>query len=89
MLAASPVHAQEEEDSDVPLEVDESMIEEIVVTGTRGIIRTSIEEKRLSDTVVEVLSTDDIGDIPTLSIGEALETLTSAASHREQGGATE
>lgn len=89
MLAGSPVHAQEEEDSDVPLEVDESMIEEIVVTGTRGIIRTSIEEKRLSDTVVEVLSTDDIGDIPTLSIGEALETLTSAASHREQGGATE
>ena len=67
----------------------DSTMEEIVVTGTRGVIRTSIEEKRLSDTVVEALSTEDIGDIPALSIGEALETLTSAASHREQGGATE
>jgi len=66
-----------------------SEVEEIVVTGTRGVIQSSIEQKRLSDTVVEALSTDDIGDIPALSIGEALETLTSAASHREQGGATE
>ena len=32
---------------------------------------------------------DDIGDLPALSIGEALETLTGASSHREQGGATE
>ena len=36
-----------------------------------------------------VLSADDIGDIPSLSIGEALETLTSAAAHRDQGTATE
>ena len=65
------------------------MIEEVVVTGTRSTIQTSIETKRLADTIVEALSAEDIGDIPALSIGEALETLTSAASHREQGGATE
>ena len=86
-LTGSLVYAQE--DSEAAAGIDESLMEEIVVTGTRGVIRTSIEEKRLSDTVVEALSTDDIGDIPALSIGEALETLTSAASHREQGGATE
>ena len=68
---------------------EEAEIEEVVVTGTRSVIQDSIEAKRLSDTVIEVLTTDDIGDIPALSIGEALETLTSAASHREQGGATE
>ncbi len=67
----------------------EATVEQIVVTGTRGVIQSSIQQKRLSDTVVEALSTEDIGDIPALSIGEALETLTSAASHREQGGATE
>ena len=64
-------------------------LEEVVVVGTRSVIQTSIEEKRMSDMVVEALSADDIGDVPALSIGEALETLTSAASHREQGGATE
>ncbi len=86
-LVAGSVLAQ---DAPTPDEAaDEPAIEEIVVTGTRGVIRTSIEEKRLSDAVVEALSTEDIGDIPALSIGEALETLTSAASHREQGGATE
>lgn len=37
----------------------------------------------------DALSADEIGDLPALSIGEALETLTGAGSHREQGGATE
>ena len=64
-------------------------IEEVVIRGTRETIRSSILQKRESATVVEALTADDIGDIPALSIGEALETLTSAASHREQGGATE
>ena len=68
---------------------EEAEVEEIVVTGTRGTIQTSIAAKRESDLVVEVLSADDIGDIPSLSIGEALETLTSAAAHRDQGTATE
>lgn len=35
------------------------------------------------------LSAEDIGDLPALSIGEALESITGAASHRENGGATE
>ena len=78
-----PVIAQEDE------EADEDVIEEIVVTGSRSVIQNSIAVKRNSDQIVEALSADDIGDIPALSIGEALETLTSAASHREQGGATE
>jgi iron complex outermembrane receptor protein len=65
------------------------VLEEVVVSGIRATIQTSLEAKRESNMVVEALSVDDIGDIPALSIGEALETLTSAASHREQGGATE
>ena len=80
-LACGPVAAQETDDDDI--------IEEIVVTGTRATIQSSIQAKRASDTVVEVLTADDIGDIPSLSIGEALETLTSAAAHRDQGTATE
>jgi len=61
----------------------------IVVSGIRGTIQNSIEEKRNSVEVFDALSADEIGDLPALSIGEALETLTGAGSHREQGGATE
>ncbi|GAA4050446.1 hypothetical protein GCM10022213_23020 [Parerythrobacter jejuensis] len=61
----------------------------IVVTGIRGTIQNSIEEKRNSTEVFDALSAAEIGDLPALSIGEALETLTGAGSHREQGGATE
>lgn len=61
----------------------------IVVSGIRATIQGSIDEKRVSTQVYDALSADEIGDLPALSIGEALETLTGAASHREQGGATE
>lgn len=61
----------------------------IVVTGIRATIQDSIDAKRESTEVFDALSAEEIGDIPALSIGEALETLTGAASHREQGGATE
>ncbi len=87
-FTASPALAQEEpvevaEDADAPQEGD------ILVTGIRNTIQNSIEEKRNSTEVFDAISADEIGDLPALSIGEALETLTGAGSHREQGGATE
>lgn len=77
--------AQDEEQAQVN-EADENRI---VVTGIRATIQNSIDEKRQSTEVFDALSADEIGDLPALSIGEALETLTGAGSHRENGGATE
>lgn len=67
----------------------ESDEDTIIVSGIRATIQGSIDTKRDSVEVLDALSAEEIGDIPALSIGEALETLTGAASHREQGGATE
>ena len=64
-------------------------IEEIVVTGIRATVQSSIDIKRSSTQIVDGLSADQIGDIPALSIGDALETITGATSHQENGGATE
>ena len=64
-------------------------LEEVTVIGTRRTIQNSIDQKRVSTEIVDGLSADEIGDIPALSIGEALETITGASSHRENGGATE
>jgi len=64
-------------------------LDTIVVTGSRATIQNSIDLKRSSTQIVDGLSAEEIGDLPALSIGEALENITGAASHRENGGATE
>ena len=83
------------QDSDEPVEVvldadgADRTLDTITVTGSRGVIQNTIDIKRNSTTIVDGLSATDIGDLPALSIGEALESITGAASHRENGGATE
>ncbi|HVI98308.1 MAG TPA: TonB-dependent receptor [Sphingomonas sp.] len=61
----------------------------IVVTGIRETIENSIAVKRQENAIVDALSSQDIGDLPALSIGEAIQTITGATSHQEKGGATE
>ena len=68
---------------------DARELDVITVTGTRQVIQDSIALKRSSTQIVDGLSAEEIGDIPALSIGEALENVTGVASHRENGGATE
>ena len=64
-------------------------IEEVVVTGIRETVKSTIDIKRSSVQIVDGLSSDQIGDIPALSVGDALETITGATSHQENGSATE
>lgn len=61
-----------------PTDSDEA--ERIIVTGTRATIQSSIDQKTISTEIIDGLSADEIGDIPALSIGEALETITGASS---------
>lgn len=61
----------------------------IVVTGIRQTIQNSIETKRNETAIVDALSADDIGEIPALSVGEAIQTITGATTHREKGDASE
>lgn len=68
---------------------DNTQLEEVVVTGIRASIQSSIEAKRDAGVVADVLSADDIGDLPAIAVGEAIETVTGAATHREKGGASE
>ena len=81
LLPATGALAQSDDETDV--------IEEVVVVGVRGTIQDSIQLKRNSVLIVDGLNADEIGALPALSIGEALETVTGAATHRENGGATE
>ncbi|MBH0021009.1 TonB-dependent receptor [Pseudoalteromonas sp. SWXJ133] len=88
MTSSCVFTASAQEDQGKATEVEDD-VEIISVTGTRRTIQDQIAIKRESTTVVDGLSSEDIGDLPALSIGEALESITGAASHRENGGATE
>ena len=81
LLLAPTAVAQSTDEADV--------LEEVVVTGLRRTIQDSVQLKRNSVEIVDGLNADEIGALPALSIGEALETITGAATHRENGGATE
>ena len=86
--AAAPlVHAQDAAPATAPAQA--TTLDQVQVTGTRGTIQTSIDKKREETVVSDVLSAEDIGDLPALSIGEAIETITGASTHREKGGASE
>lgn len=86
LMCAVSASAQEASQGDEETVENDSVI---IVSGFRETIQESIEEKRNNDLIFDALAADEIGDLPALSIGEALETLTGAGSHREQGGATE
>ena len=60
----------------------------IVVTGFRRSVQTSIDIKRLSDIVVDVVTADDIAGLPDVSIAEALARLPGVTSQRTGGQAS-
>ena len=93
-LMAQPAYAQTAPvetttPGNVVLTDTETTDDTVVVTGSRKLQQDSIILKRENTQIVDGLSADEIGDIPALSIGEALETITGVTSHRENGGATE
>lgn len=84
LIAVAPVMAQ-----DVPAPQAEAEEDAIIVTGIRETIQNSINTKREETAIVDALSSDDIGDIPAISVGQAIQTITGATTHREKGDASE
>lgn len=87
LLIAVPAAAQDGE-GDVAAEANDDG-GDIVVTGIRETIQNSINTKRAETAIVDALSADDIGDLPALSVGQAIQTITGATTHREKGDASE
>lgn len=61
----------------------------VAVTGLLSSIESSIDDKRDATVVSDVLSAKDLGGLPALSIGDAIETITGVATHRDKGAATQ
>jgi len=83
-LAATgtPVLAQDAEEPDT---VEEAEGEAIIVTGIRGSIKSSLDAKRNATSIVEVISSEDLGLLPDLSIADSLARLPGVTAQRVRG----
>jgi len=64
---------------------DEAQVDDIIVTGIRAGIESAINEKKNNTSIVEVISAEDIGKLPDVSIAESLARLPGLASQRQDG----
>ncbi len=95
-LATAPAWAQSESEATKPktalaqpAAVEDVELERTEVIGLRQTVQSSIATKRESAMIVDAISSKEIGGLPATSVGEAIETITGASTHREKGGATE
>ncbi|QTN20474.1 TonB-dependent receptor [Brevundimonas sp. AJA228-03] len=64
---------------------DETQVDEIVVTGIRASIASSIAAKARNTSIVEVITAEDIGKLPDVSIAESLARLPGLTAQRLDG----
>lgn len=64
---------------------DATQVDEIVVTGIRASIANSIAAKARNTSIVEVISAEDIGKLPDVSIAESLGRLPGLSTQRLDG----
>ena len=85
--AVQPVPA-EDEDTPAPTtttEAQQAQDSEIIVTGIRGSIRSSVNQKKNNSSIVEVITAEDIGKLPDASIAESLSRLPGLTTQRFDG----
>ncbi|MDH5835553.1 TonB-dependent receptor [Luteimonas kalidii] len=88
-LAAAQAHAQDAQ-ADDPAETPQaeaSELDTIVVRGIRRGIESAISVKRESTSIVEAISSEDIGKLPDVSIAESLARLPGLSAQRVAGRA--
>ncbi len=62
-------------------------LEEVVVVGYARSLRNAIDNKRNSDTVIESISSEDIGKLPDISVADSLSRLPGISTQRTAGQA--
>lgn len=60
-------------------------VEEVIVTGIRASLNDSMEAKKAEDHVVEMISADNIGQLPNVSVAESLVRLPGINGARDRG----
>lgn len=66
-------------------QANDQPLEEIVVTGIRASLREALEVKMRSDLVVDAISSQDIGQLPDVTIAESINRLPGINATRDRG----
>lgn len=61
-------------------------IETIVVTGMRGSLLKSLNQKRFSNKIVDVITAEDIGKFPEANLSEAIQRIPGVTLNRNRAG---
>lgn len=67
------------------LEADETTGPDIVVSGIRGGIEQAVRIKRNADSIVDVISAEDIGRFPDVNVAESVQRITGVQINRTRG----
>ena len=65
---------------------EETVLDEVVVTGIRGSLKSSSAIKQNADGIVDVISAEDLGKFPDQNVAESLSRITGVAVARTRGG---
>jgi iron complex outermembrane receptor protein len=85
LLAASGTALAQDQVADDQDSNDELVVEEVIVTGIRKSLRSSMNLKKGSEMIVEAVSAEDIGKLPDLSITDSLARLPGLTAQRLNG----
>lgn len=80
VLLLSTAHAAEQQQATTA-----GVIEEVQVTGIRESLRDALSVKMNSDLVVDAISSDDIGQLPDVTIAESINRLPGINATRDRG----
>ena len=85
--AAAAVTAAQEQPVQEDQADPQAQGEDIVVTGIRASIASSVAQKKNNTSIVEVITAEDLGKLPDVSIAESLSRLPGLATQRLDGRA--
>lgn len=89
MAGAISIHgaasAQETKPDPAPPPTSETDPADIVVTGTRASLANSLNAKRKADSIVDTVTSEDIGKFPDANVAEALQRIPGVAIDRQGG----
>ncbi|HRN62634.1 MAG TPA: TonB-dependent receptor plug domain-containing protein, partial [Luteimonas sp.] len=84
---ACPVVAYAQDVQQAPADPEATDLDAVRVTGIRSAIATAIELKSDSTSIVEVVSAEDIGKLPDISIADSISRLPGLTMQRVDGRA--
>ncbi|HNV79760.1 MAG TPA: TonB-dependent receptor plug domain-containing protein, partial [Thermomonas sp.] len=84
-VLAFSAQAQQVEPAKTPPQESAKNLDKVVVVGIRSSIATSVEAKNESTSIVEVVSAEDIGKLPDISIADSISRLPGLTMQRLDG----